>query len=226
MLRRGRGDRRSEGLTVGISDSWEGLPAGARVALEEQWAGLAARALACGSSVVNAAGVVVARGRNHAHDPAAGIHALERTRLAHAEFNALAGVDTDDAWNELTLFTTQHPCSMCAAAVAFTGVGRVVYVADDPSDESSPGVIAATRGGVTYQRLGSVEWAIIATIMFLYVGVEQNGETDGNVRAAASANPALGALVVAEVASGELGRAARAGIPLTEAFAHVWELIA
>ena len=209
-----------------IHDSWLGLPAGARAALEEQWAGLAAGGLPCGSSIVDESGTVIARGRNHAYDDATGAHALERTRLAHAEFNALAGVDTDRDWTALTLFTTQHPCAMCAAAVDFTGLGRVVYVADDPRDDSAPARVAATRGAVTYQRLGSVEWAIVATIMFLYVGAELRGEHDSNLRSAAAANPALGALVLAEVADGRLGRAARSGIPLAEAFAPVWEVFA
>jgi tRNA(Arg) A34 adenosine deaminase TadA len=211
---------------MGILDSWQALPAGARAALEEQWAGLAAGALPCGSSIVDETGEVIARGRNHAYDPSTGTNALERTRIAHAEFNALAGVDTDLDWSALTLFTTQHPCAMCASAVRFTGLGRVVYVSDDPSDDSTPALIAATRGGVTYQRLGSIEWAIIATIMFLYVGVDLRGESDGNFRSAAAENPALGQLVLAEVASGELGRASREGRDIHEAFASVWELFA
>ena len=211
---------------MGIHESWNALPEGARVALDEQWAGLAAQGLACGSAIVDAAGGVVARGRNHAYDEAAGIHSLERTRLAHAEFNALAGVDTDLDWGELTLFTTQHPCSMCAAAISFTGVGRVVYIADDPSDDSTPPQIAATRGRVTYQRLGSVEWAIIATIMFLYVGAEQRGDSYDTLNSVRENNPALGALVLAEVASGDLGQAARSGAGITDAFARIWELVA
>jgi tRNA(Arg) A34 adenosine deaminase TadA len=209
-----------------IHDSWLGLPVGARAALEEQWAGLAAGGLPCGASIVDETNAVIARGRNHAYDNPTGEHALERTRLAHAEFNALAGVDTALDWSTLTLFTTEHPCAMCAAAVAFTGVGRLVYVADDPSDDSSPAQVAATRGGVTYQRLGSVEWAIVATVMFLYVGAELRGEHDANLRSASTANPALGALVLAEVADGRLGRAARSGVPLAEAFEPVWELFA
>jgi len=211
---------------MGIHESWNALPEGARVALDEQWAGLAAQGLACGSAIVDAAGGVVARGRNHAYDEAAGIHSLERTRLAHAEFNALAGVDTDLDWSELTLFTTEHPCSMCAAAISFTGVGRVVYVADDPSDDSTPAQISATRGAVPYQRLGSVEWAIIATIMFLYVGAELRGEGDANLTSVAAQNPALAGLVLAEVASGTLGSAARSGASIPDAFAHIWELVA
>ena len=86
--------------------------------------------------------------------------------------------------------------------------------------------LAASRGSVTYQRLGSVEWAIVATVMFLYAGAELRGEDDVNLRSAAAANPALGALVLAEVADGRLGRAARSGVPLAEAFEPVWELFA
>ena len=211
---------------VSITESWGALPAGARAALEEQWAGLAAGGLACGSAVVDAAGTVIARGRNHVYDEPRAGSVLQRTRIAHAELNALAGVHTDLDWSALTLFTTQHPCAMCAAALAFTGAGRVVYVADDPSDDSSAQQVAATRGAVTYQRLGSVEWAIVATVLFLYVGAEQRGEGDANLRAASAANPALGALVLAEASEGRLSRAARSGIPLHEAVAPLWDLFA
>ena len=207
-----------------ILDSWNTLPAGARAALEEQWAGLASGGLPCGSSIVDAAGTVVARGRNRAYDPATGEQSLERTRIAHAELNALAALDTDLDWSTLTLFTTEHPCSMCAAALSFTGIGRVVYIADDPSDDATPQQVSATRGSVTYQRLGSVEWAIVATLMFLYVGAELRGAADGNLVSATAQNPALGALVLAEVSTGELGAAARGGVSVPEAFAQVWEL--
>lgn len=207
-----------------IRESWNALPAGARAALEEQWAGLASGGLPCGSSIVDAEGIVVARGRNHAYDAVTGAHSLERTRIAHAELNALARLDTDVDSSKLTLFTTEHPCSMCAAALSFTGIGRVVYIADDPSDDATPQQVSATRGSVTYQRLGSVEWAIVATIMFLYVGAELRGAADGNLVAATAQNPALGALVLAEVTSGELGVAARTGVALPDAFAKVWEL--
>ena len=166
----------------------------------------------------------MARGRNHAYDAVTGAHSLERTRIAHAELNALARLDTDVDSSKLTLFTTEHPCSMCAAALSFTGIGRVVYIADDPSDDATPQQVSATRGSVTYQRLGSVEWAIVATIMFLYVGAELRGAADGNLVAATAQNPALGALVLAEVTSGELGVAARTGVALPDAFAKVWEL--
>lgn len=51
-----------------LTQFWIALPIGARVALEEQWAGLAAGGLPCGSSVIDANGSVVASGRNYAYD--------------------------------------------------------------------------------------------------------------------------------------------------------------
>ena len=127
-----------------LEQFWASLPAGARAAFEEQWAGVAAGGLPCGSCVIDATGNLVARGRNHVYDAAGAIetrarYALQQTRLAHAEMNALAGVPTAVDHAGLTLWTTQHPCSMCAAALQFIGVGRVCYVADDPSDFSSSG---------------------------------------------------------------------------------------
>lgn len=105
-----------------LARAWDALPAGARAALAEQWAGLAAGGLPCGASVVDAAGRVVAVGRNHAYDPAGALdtrarYPLQRNRLAHAELNALALLDTATDHAALTLWTTQHPCAMCAAAL-------------------------------------------------------------------------------------------------------------
>jgi tRNA(Arg) A34 adenosine deaminase TadA len=138
--------------------SWTDLPLGARAALEEQWAGLAAGGLPCGSAIVDARGVV-AVGRNRAYDAAGAIHTrmqhpLQHTRLAHAELNALAHVPTETDHASLTLWSTQHPCAMCAAAIAFVGICRVRYLADDPSGASSPADNIASRNGIDYQPLG------------------------------------------------------------------------
>jgi tRNA(Arg) A34 adenosine deaminase TadA len=43
---------------------------------------------------------------------------------------------------------------MCAAAICFVGIGKVRFVADDPSDNSPVAVIVATRGGVSYEPWG------------------------------------------------------------------------
>ena len=83
-----------------VEDAWIALPLGARVALEEQWAGLAAGGLPCGSAILSADGRVLCAGYNRAYDPAGPIEIraqspLQHTRLAHAELNALALVPTE-----------------------------------------------------------------------------------------------------------------------------------
>jgi len=101
---------------------------GARAALEQQWHGLAAGGLACGSTIVNSDGKLVALGRNRTYEPPRDVERravapLQDTRLAHAELNTLALVPTEIDHVRLTLWSTQHPCAMCAAAIQFVGVG-------------------------------------------------------------------------------------------------------
>ena len=114
-----------------LNQRWEALPTGARAALEELWAGVAAGGLPCGSAVIDANGSIVASGRNHAYDTAGGIatrarYPLQHNRLAHAELNALACIPTETDHAPLTLWTTQHPCSMCGAVVALQEFGAGV----------------------------------------------------------------------------------------------------
>jgi tRNA(Arg) A34 adenosine deaminase TadA len=47
---------------------------------------------------------------------------------------------------------------MCAAALRFVGIGKVAFVADDLSDDSSPAAIIASRGDVPYEPLGDSSW--------------------------------------------------------------------
>ncbi len=134
-----------------LVDSWKALPVGARVALDQQWAGLAAGGLPCGSAILSTDESIFVAGRNHAYDPPGGIESrahspMQHTRLAHAELNAIALLTTETDHASLTLWSTQHPCAMCAAAVSFVGIGNVRFVADDPSDGSPVGVIVASRG--------------------------------------------------------------------------------
>jgi tRNA(Arg) A34 adenosine deaminase TadA len=116
-------------------DAWNHLASGARMAFSQQWMGLAAGGLPCGSSLLNEQEQIIALGRNHVYDLPEGANTfttspLQYTRVAHAEMNALAAVPSDREPKFLTLWTTQHPCIMCAAALRFIGVGKVWYIAD------------------------------------------------------------------------------------------------
>jgi tRNA(Arg) A34 adenosine deaminase TadA len=119
-------------VSGGFREAWEGLDLATRRALQLAYTSLASGGLAVGAVITDAGGKVVAEGRNRAYDPPGGVDALQGTPLAHAEMNAFAAVRTGRDLSDYTLLSTQEPCSMCAAAARFLGVGTVRYLAPDP----------------------------------------------------------------------------------------------
>jgi tRNA(Arg) A34 adenosine deaminase TadA len=116
-----------------------------------------ARGLPVGSVIVTADGDEVSAGRNRAYDPAGGPDRLQRTPLAHAELNALANVTTETDLAPLTLWSSHQPCQMCAAACSFTGIGQVIFIAPDPSDDAAE----PDPDGIP------TEWIVVANLLFL-----------------------------------------------------------
>ena len=208
-----------------LDSSWARLPEGARQALEQQWRGVAAGGLPCGASVVDRTGAVVASGRNRAYEAPSGDDPLEHTRLAHAELNALARVPSDVDHQTLAVWSTQHPCSMCAAAIAFTGVGAVHYVADDPSDHTSLAERELSRAGVAYAPLGDPLWWTAANLLFLYSAAEQEGAAARNLATNRDRYPELVEFVLVQARDGAVGDAARGGVTLPGALGPLWPAI-
>lgn len=107
--------------------------------------------------MMGSGGEVIAEGRNRAYDPPGGDDRLQGSPIAHAEMNALARVGASADLSTTTLWSSHRPCVMCAAACAFTGVGRVRFVAPDPSDDQ-PGPDPTGVDG---------RWLIVANLLFL-----------------------------------------------------------
>ncbi len=207
-----------------LGDAWRALPAGARAALEQQWAGLAAGGLPCGSAVADGTGRVLAAGRNHTYDPVGALETrlrwpLQHVGIAHAELNALALLPTESEHAALTLWATQHPCGMCAAAVGFIGLGKVVFLADDLSDDSPPGDIVSSRGQVPYQPFGDLLWWTISSLLFLYTPAVLAGLDARNLAMNRQRYPELVRLTLELAESDTLASAARAGASLPTALA-------
>jgi uncharacterized protein (DUF1810 family)/tRNA(Arg) A34 adenosine deaminase TadA len=118
-----------------------------------------ARGLPVGSVIVGPDGSRLTEGRNRAYDPAGGPGVLQRTPIAHAEMNALAAIATGTDLGEVTLWSSHRPCLMCAAACEFTGVGHVVFIAPDPSDDDDD--YGEDPDGI------NTEWIIVANLLFL-----------------------------------------------------------
>ncbi len=78
-------------------------------------------------AVVVCRGRIIARGHNmteRLHDPTAHAEMIALT----AATEALGGKYLDDC----TLYVTVEPCPMCAAALCWAQLGRLVWGADDP----------------------------------------------------------------------------------------------
>jgi tRNA(Arg) A34 adenosine deaminase TadA len=146
-----------------FATAWAALDPAPRRALALAYEGLVAGGLPVGAVLADAGGAIVAAGRNRAYDPPGGPDVLQGTPLAHAELNVLAAVPTDRDLAPDTLWSTHEPCSMCAAAAAFTGVGTVRYVAPDPW------AVAARPAGPPSGAvpLGRPEWATVAMVLFV-----------------------------------------------------------
>jgi tRNA(Arg) A34 adenosine deaminase TadA len=204
-----------------LLDAWAQLPLGARMAFAQQWMSLAAGGLPCGSSILDEQGQIVAVGRNHVYDVPevanTSTSPLQYTRVAHAEINALALVPSNREPELLTLWTTQHPCIMCAAAIRFIGIGKVWYIADDPSDVSPSRDIIASRGDILYEALGERLWWTVSNLLFLYTSAVKQGEEASNLRKNRDRYPALVQLALQVAKDDSLGKAARAGIELPQA---------
>ncbi len=111
-----------------------------RTALDEARAALVSGDVPVGAIVLDAAGVVIGRGRNERekhHDP-----------TAHAEVVALreAATETGD-WQltGCTLVVTLEPCVLCAGAILAARIDRVVFGAWDAKAGAAGSVVDLLR---------------------------------------------------------------------------------
>ena len=80
---------------------------------------------------------IVGRGRNRREK--------DRTALAHAELEAIAGAcEALGGWRlwQCTLYVTLEPCPMCAGAIINARIPRVVYGAKDPKAGSVDSLVS------------------------------------------------------------------------------------
>jgi tRNA(Arg) A34 adenosine deaminase TadA len=188
-----------------FGEAWTDLDPAARRSLELAYVALRAGGLAVGSVVTDAAGAIVAEGRNHAYDPPGGTDILQGTPLAHAELNALAVIRTERDLASCILWTTQEPCAMCLAAASFTGVGTIRFIAHDPWAEAS-GAVSAIPEGVAAPRVdGPMDrpWPRAANLLFLLSIAATRGMAHPTVVHHAERDPEMAAILIAHLASAD-----------------------
>lgn len=149
---------------------WAELTRPWQAAFEEAWKAYRARSLPIGALVVDRGGVIAGRGRSRIFETAAvpaETQSVFGHRLAHAEINALIGVDHSTTnIRECTLYATLEPCVLCIGAIRMVGLKDVRYAARDPV-AGGLALLEATdfmrRGGIVPKELGNPGLAL-ATI--------------------------------------------------------------
>jgi tRNA(Arg) A34 adenosine deaminase TadA len=94
------------------------------------WEAYDAGEIPVGAVITDSSGDVVSRGRNRMFEVAAE-GAFARSRLAHAEINALIALSSDRIYPDHVLFTALEPCHLCLSAAITARVGRVHFAAAD-----------------------------------------------------------------------------------------------
>src|SRR5205823_10537865 len=109
------GSRGSRSALRGIS-AFADLDAPWPEVFDLMWEAYSVGTIPVGAVVVDPAGEIVSRGRNRILDD---VHAsqLGRTRLAHAELNALLDLSAERTYEDFTLYTALEPCHLCLSAM-------------------------------------------------------------------------------------------------------------
>ncbi len=112
-----------------------------RAALEEANAAALRDEVPIGAVLINAHGEIIAKAGNETR--------AQNDPSAHAEILAIRQACAKEGAQRIpntTLYVTLEPCAMCAAAISFARISRVVFAAPD---EKGGGVI---HGGKFYEQ--------------------------------------------------------------------------
>ena len=124
----------SEKLSRGKILRWSDLDPIWQAAVDQAWQARLCGSYPIGAVITNANGDIIMRGRNHIHDEIIeGRNQISRSKIAHAEINALAQITSSDEKSSpiLRLYTTLEPCPLCFGAFYVSKVRELYYAARD-----------------------------------------------------------------------------------------------
>jgi tRNA(Arg) A34 adenosine deaminase TadA len=199
-----------------FEQAWGDLAPMFRICLDQAWSSLRSRGLPVGA-VISFDDESVSRGRNRVYDPPGGSDPLQRTPLAHAEMNAIAAVLPDIDLSGCWLWTTQEPCSMCRAAIDFTEMAGVGFLASDPSAASANRFVSSG---------GSDEiWIVVANTLFLHNIAWVGGKDNPMLERNRLQESEVVSLALNLLEGGSLIDPAGRGVSIEETLAEVWEQV-
>lgn len=110
---------------------WENLSNSWRICLHEAWEAYCSGSAPIGAVITDRNDNVLSRGRNSISTPISNGNHLAGTRVAHAEMNALAGLNPEIEAKKCILYTTTEPCPMCIGAIRMCQIGELHYASKD-----------------------------------------------------------------------------------------------
>ncbi len=121
--------------------AWAALDDPWRACLSLAWEAYGAGTIPVGAVLVDGGGSIVSEGRNRVYDTTAPAGQIANSMLAHAEVNALVGLDTSGNYYEHVLYTTLEPCLLCVGASLRSTIGSVRYAGADPFGGADDGPV-------------------------------------------------------------------------------------
>jgi tRNA(adenine34) deaminase len=111
-----------------------GLAAPVWACLDQAWQSLLHGNLPIGAVLLDGSGGIVSTGQNMVYvpDPGQTRPRVERSLLAHAEINALVGLDPELRYRDHHLVSSLEPCPLCVGAVRQSTLGQLTYLGADP----------------------------------------------------------------------------------------------
>jgi len=201
--------------TLTFARAWDELDPCFRECLSQAWRALTSRGLPVGS-VISRGDAILTAGRNRVYDERGGSEPLQRTALAHAEMNAIATLPVDVDLAECEIWSTQEPCSMCRAAIEFTGIGAVHFLATDPSAQDEGAAFVSSGRSADL-------WVVVANTLFLHNVAAVGGLDNPMLAVTATAEPEIAALALRLVRDQTLTRAAEAHMSIEQVLTATWD---
>ena len=206
-------------------DAWDDLSLPWRSAFALAWEAYRVRTAPVGAVLVDAAGRIVARGRNHVFGDTGQV--LDGI-LAHAEVVTLARLSPLDRHEDLTLYTTVEPCLLCLGAATAATIGAVRYAGAEPYAGAAGFPLADTPH--SRRRPLAVEgplpgpFGALASAMHLelYLRLNPTGRLADTYR---ERSPEIAGLAEALLATDTLRKASTGRVGFSDLVAEIWPLL-
>lgn len=117
---------------IGVTSMWDRLDRPWQEAFKLAWDAYKKGTIPIGCVIVNQDGEIISKGQNQIFDTT-GNSPLARTNMAHAEMNALLGLNESNhpEIRSYILYTTMEPCPMCFGTAIMMNIRNIYYAADD-----------------------------------------------------------------------------------------------